>query len=246
MAKLVVRKGRNAGAEHPIPPEKTRVVIGRSDKSDIQVLDAQASRKHAEIAHESGRFTLRDLKSGNGTRLNGRLVEREARLKFGDKILIGETVYQFVPEPEEVAAEDFEKEAEAASSPAESETEQKILVADEELPAGFAEKKTAMVAREELEKRARARAAQEKVQEKVEDEKPPAGSPQGDAEENLQRRPARKPGKRKASASRPPGARVGWWKGLPLWAKAVAVLGLIAAAVAFFAAAILVGLRSTG
>jgi pSer/pThr/pTyr-binding forkhead associated (FHA) protein len=115
VAKLVVRAGRSAGAEHLIPPEKARVVLGRSFDSDIQVLDTQASRTHAEITGERGRFTLRDLKSSNGTRLNGRLVEDEAALKFGDKIGIGGTIYQFVPEADEMTGEGLGEETAPAA-----------------------------------------------------------------------------------------------------------------------------------
>ncbi len=118
MAKLVVRQGRNIDAEHPIPSDGTRTVLGRANESDIQVLDTQASREHAEIVREGGRFRLSDLGSANGTRLNGRPVRGETELRFGDKIQIGETVLQFVPEAREEADGDFESMQTSGDLPA--------------------------------------------------------------------------------------------------------------------------------
>ena len=58
--------------------EGTRMVLGRSKDSDIQVEDANVSRRHAELRREGGSWWLADLDSTNGTELNGKRVAVEA------------------------------------------------------------------------------------------------------------------------------------------------------------------------
>jgi len=98
VAKLVVRQGRNAGQEHPIPAEASLIVLGRQSACDVQVFDEKASRNHAEISVRAGRLVLRDLGSSNGTRLNGRRIDSAEELEPGDTIQIGEAVYELVAE----------------------------------------------------------------------------------------------------------------------------------------------------
>jgi pSer/pThr/pTyr-binding forkhead associated (FHA) protein len=57
--------------------------------------DANASRKHAELRYESdGSWTLIDLNSTNGTKVNGRLVG-SITLKPDDRITVGTTEFIF-------------------------------------------------------------------------------------------------------------------------------------------------------
>jgi len=84
----------------PIPLEQTEVTLGRALEAHVRVNDAKASRLHAAIIAEtdpdSGEtvFKIRDLKSTNGTLVNGRTIT-EARLHHGDKILIGAQLFRF-------------------------------------------------------------------------------------------------------------------------------------------------------
>lgn len=72
-----------------------RVVVGRSRECDVQVDDANASRRHCEIVQDGGdTWEVVDLGSTNGTELNGRRVAR-APLADGDRIRIGETEIVF-------------------------------------------------------------------------------------------------------------------------------------------------------
>ncbi len=62
--------------------------IGRREGNDVVLDDPQASRAHAEVRSDAGRFVVLDLQSTNGTRVNGEAVgERE--LRSGDEIQIG-------------------------------------------------------------------------------------------------------------------------------------------------------------
>ena len=73
---------------------KPRTVLGRSRQSDVYVTDANVSRRHAEVVREGSDYWLVDLRSTNGTQLNGERVER-ARLRDGDVITIGSTEIVF-------------------------------------------------------------------------------------------------------------------------------------------------------
>ena len=77
-----------AGKRHPLV--KSRTVIGRGSDADITVSDAGTSRKHVEILWDGERAMVRDMKSTNGTTLDGRKV-LEAALPPDSTITIGRT-----------------------------------------------------------------------------------------------------------------------------------------------------------
>lgn len=81
---------------YQIPLEReTPLRIGRAPENDIVLPQGQVSSNHASLNWESEVWILRDLKSSNGTLVNGKRVT-EARLRHGDVIRIGkiELVYQ--------------------------------------------------------------------------------------------------------------------------------------------------------
>ena len=84
----------------PIPLDRDNVVLGRALDADVRVNDTRASRLHARLSAEQDpstgerHWTLTDLGSTNGTLVNGQLVT-EARLKDGDKIVIGDHLFRF-------------------------------------------------------------------------------------------------------------------------------------------------------
>jgi hypothetical protein len=65
-----------------------RTTIGRSRECDIVVDDPNVSRKHAEVRRTIEGWTVVDLGSTNGIKVNGRRVH-EALLSPGDKITLG-------------------------------------------------------------------------------------------------------------------------------------------------------------
>lgn len=69
------------------------IVIGRDDKvaEACIPLDRYVSRKHAQLLAEGERLVLRDLKSRNGTRIDGKSVD-DADLKLGAPFVVGRTV----------------------------------------------------------------------------------------------------------------------------------------------------------
>lgn len=69
--------------------EKALVTIGRDASNDV-VLDTPAvSRFHAQLERVGQRYRVRDLRSSNGTYVNGQRVEDEVWLKPDDAVRIG-------------------------------------------------------------------------------------------------------------------------------------------------------------
>jgi len=62
----------------------------------VPITDNTVSRRHAEIRPAEEGWELVDLKSANGTLLNGKRVERVIRLKHGDQIRMGSTLMVWV------------------------------------------------------------------------------------------------------------------------------------------------------
>jgi len=65
--------------------------LGRSPNADVQIQDNNISREHCVISYSEGKHHLTDLKSKNGTYVNGTKTGH-AELEVGDKIEIGATV----------------------------------------------------------------------------------------------------------------------------------------------------------
>ncbi|TMM14906.1 MAG: DUF2662 domain-containing protein [Actinobacteria bacterium] len=79
--------------------DKRRVLLGRSRECDIQIEDANVSRRHAELRQEGTSFWIVDLDSTNGLEVNGRKVKR-AKLDPGDHFTVGSTEVTFSTERE--------------------------------------------------------------------------------------------------------------------------------------------------
>ena len=86
--------GKYQGGEYPLQ-ESGELVIGRSSELDMVLIEDMVSRKHAKISLAPGQVTIADLGSTNGTFVNGEKVKR-ARLKEGDRILIGTSILKLV------------------------------------------------------------------------------------------------------------------------------------------------------
>lgn len=88
-AHLIVLGGGSLGQMFRI--EGPEVVIGRGADANIRIQDDGVSRRHARIFLASdGELCIEDLKSANGTLINGHGVRR-AVLRDGDKIQMGST-----------------------------------------------------------------------------------------------------------------------------------------------------------
>ena len=75
------------GTRHVLDTE--RVVIGRQSGCTITIRDTNVSREHVQLRRRPNGWTVRDLGSTNGTKLNGVRVEGEQLLANGDTIMLG-------------------------------------------------------------------------------------------------------------------------------------------------------------
>jgi hypothetical protein len=80
---------------HRLIVDAQGATIGRSRDCEIVVDDANVSRRHAELRQRGGSWVLTDLGSTNGTRLDGRRIERPEPLEPGDRIEVGASVIIF-------------------------------------------------------------------------------------------------------------------------------------------------------
>ena len=67
------------------------IYVGRSSENDVQIKDRTVSRRHLKIINRLGRFYIKDLKSNNGTFVNGKRIrpEYELEVKQGIPIIVG-------------------------------------------------------------------------------------------------------------------------------------------------------------
>jgi hypothetical protein len=82
-----------------IEPE---IIFGRDLSSDVVVSDSEVSRAHARLSWRDDTYVIEDLRSTNGTWVNGRPVLRGHKLAAGDTLTLGKVsvfVYEPVPEP---------------------------------------------------------------------------------------------------------------------------------------------------
>jgi pSer/pThr/pTyr-binding forkhead associated (FHA) protein len=86
--------GKYQGGEFPIVPDK-QIVVGRSSDLDMVLVEDMVSRKHARIAMQQDQIWIEDLGSTNGTFVNGEKIKR-ARLKEGDRVLIGTSILKVI------------------------------------------------------------------------------------------------------------------------------------------------------
>lgn len=90
--RLVCLNGKNKGVAYFF--RGNRVVMGRGEQADIKVHDIKSSREHAEITKVGKEYIITDLGSQNGVVVNDLKIKQHA-LNPEDKIIIGQTVYQF-------------------------------------------------------------------------------------------------------------------------------------------------------
>ena len=119
MASLFVIQGADEGKRFDL----TQAVlgIGRDASNPIRLHDTEVSRRHAEFRRlAGGGYRLVDLASSNGTFVNNQPI-KEATLKAGDHILVGQTVLVYTTGTE--AREDATELAQKISMISRSELE---------------------------------------------------------------------------------------------------------------------------
>jgi pSer/pThr/pTyr-binding forkhead associated (FHA) protein len=110
-SRLEVTDGPDAGRIKKL--KRVRLVVGRSSECEFVLNDPSVSRRHFELVQGEKGVLLRDLGSGNGTRINGETVSEQI-LEHEDEIALGRTRIRF--HDEETALKRLQEEVELARS----------------------------------------------------------------------------------------------------------------------------------
>jgi signal transduction histidine kinase/pSer/pThr/pTyr-binding forkhead associated (FHA) protein len=92
---LTVMQGPDKGRKFELPDHEPQL-IGRSSEA-LPLTDNTVSRRHAELTPDDppGVWWIRDLQSQNGSYVNGVRISERTRLKPGDQIRTGATLFVF-------------------------------------------------------------------------------------------------------------------------------------------------------
>ncbi len=89
------------GGGDPIPLLKPTLVVGRRESCDIVLRFPNVSGTHCELSITDGRWTVKDLNSSNGTKVNGTRIS-EGQLDPGDRVSIGRHEYEVCYDPSRI------------------------------------------------------------------------------------------------------------------------------------------------
>ena len=112
---LVFFKKNGSFKNVPLPSNVT--VLGRRHDCDLRIPLDSVSRRHCRISNDDGILNICDLKSRNGTVVNGESVV-ETKILAGDKVTIGKVTFviQIDGKPEAIEIENpIEDEAGSAA-----------------------------------------------------------------------------------------------------------------------------------
>ncbi len=141
---MMLRFKRKDGTQLEFEIGERPITIGRSPEADLVILDEKVSRFHCGIRLWDGDFVLKDLKSRNGTYVNGQRVET-AKLHAGDRIRIGSCVFTVETEPGKGTETILQELAEEMAEGKGYSTMLKEIVADASAPAPAAEEPVEVV-----------------------------------------------------------------------------------------------------
>jgi len=86
---LVIKAGPQVGTSFTLGGNAT---VGRQKDCTVRLMDTSVSRRHAQLRLQDDSLIIEDLKSANGTMVNGRLIAEPTPLKDGDEVTLGETI----------------------------------------------------------------------------------------------------------------------------------------------------------
>jgi pilus assembly protein CpaF len=106
------------GAERRETFEKNEINVGRVQGNDLMLPKGNVSKHHARLLYRDGRFIVTDLKSTNGTYVNGRKISQATIVREGDKIYIGDFVLRLETGQKAAPYAEDDSQASAPSVPA--------------------------------------------------------------------------------------------------------------------------------
>ena len=109
---------RRDGTERRIMLDRPRFVIGKKPSCDLLLDRINISREHCELLQKDGGFYVRDLKSRNGTFVNGKQISADTQLLEGAVIQLGDYSIVFHEEGAKPASTAAEPAVSATNKPA--------------------------------------------------------------------------------------------------------------------------------
>lgn len=88
MVKLVISD--NEGTTTVVPLVRDEVSIGRKEGNTIRLTERNVSRDHARLLRREEAYEIQDLRSYNGTLVNGRPIDGTHSIRPGDEVRIGD------------------------------------------------------------------------------------------------------------------------------------------------------------
>jgi ABC-type multidrug transport system ATPase subunit/pSer/pThr/pTyr-binding forkhead associated (FHA) protein len=126
--RLTIKTGLDSG-RMVILSEK-ELLIGRSASVDLIINHPEVSQRHARIIYKQGNFFLEDLKSRNGSFINGKQIQGLQALKDGDEICLGINIKLKFDQELDVAKSGLGTRATELSSPQEPMSSKTMLDID--------------------------------------------------------------------------------------------------------------------
>ncbi|HEX8435902.1 ATPase, T2SS/T4P/T4SS family [Archangium sp.] len=93
---LVTLEEKGGGTEQ-IEFEKNEITIGRLAGNDIVLAKGNVSKYHSKIVAKDGKFIVVDMKSTNGTFVNGKKIAGPQVIKPSDQIFVGDYIINVEP-----------------------------------------------------------------------------------------------------------------------------------------------------
>lgn len=105
-----------AGQAEDLDVAKSEATIGRLESNDIVLSRGNVSKHHARLTARSGTVVVVDLKSTNGTFVNGKKISGPRPISPTDKVYIGDSVLTVEWVEDEAASDGSQDESEDSAS----------------------------------------------------------------------------------------------------------------------------------
>jgi hypothetical protein len=92
--RLIVISGHSPDKTYLL--NRAKIMIGRDKSAHIRIDDKSVSLFHSMICMNANECILKDLNSKNGTLVNGYRVMESQKLRDGDKVKVGSTLFTFI------------------------------------------------------------------------------------------------------------------------------------------------------
>src|SRR3989442_2527420 len=89
---FLITLAEKGGGSQQLTFEKNEVTIGRLAGNDIVLSKGNVSKYHSRIVIKDGKFIIVDMKSTNGTFVNGKKIAAPQVVRPKDKIHIGDYI----------------------------------------------------------------------------------------------------------------------------------------------------------